>query len=106
LVTASSTPQTDCLPIPAALTSSLRIEREPRRSNGHRHKSQKQVIVNLIAATTTQTGLKVRCHVDPRTYRIGRRVSEHELADVNLVPDDFHGEWNYTIYPDGHEKSI
>lgn len=58
-----------------------------------------QVIVDLISATTTKAGLKVKSQIDPRTYATGRRVSNAELADVNLIPDKFHGEWNYTIVP-------
>jgi hypothetical protein len=58
-----------------------------------------QVIVQLIAATTTKTGLKVRCELDPNTYPAGIKVAEAELASVNLRRHDFHGEWNYTISP-------
>ncbi len=58
-----------------------------------------QVIVELIAATTTKTGLTVRSRIDTAEYRKGVRISDAELAKVNLVPDDFHGEWNYTIQP-------
>jgi transposase len=58
-----------------------------------------QVIVNLIAATTTKTGLSVRSHLDRQTYTKGRRVSDAQLATINLQPDVFHGEWNYTIHP-------
>jgi transposase len=58
-----------------------------------------QVIVNLIAATTTKKGLTVRSQVDDRIYRKGRRVSDKQLALVNLEPHPFHGEWNYTIHP-------
>ena len=58
-----------------------------------------QVIVNLIAATTTATGLTVRSRLDDRVYAKGRRVSDHQLASVNLEPHTFHGEWNYTIHP-------
>jgi transposase len=58
-----------------------------------------QVIVSLIAATTTKTGLSVRSQVDPRVYAKGRRVSDKDLATVNLEPHPFHGEWNYTIHP-------
>jgi Rhodopirellula transposase DDE domain len=58
-----------------------------------------QVIVNLTASTTTKTGLTVSSRVDNRTYKTGRRVSENQLALVNLEPDKFHGEWNYTIHP-------
>jgi len=58
-----------------------------------------QVIVNLIAATKTKTGLIVRSRLDERTYPKGRRVSDKQLALLNLEPHAFHGEWNYTIRP-------
>jgi len=58
-----------------------------------------QVIVNLIAATTTKTGLTVRSRIDDRVYAKGRRISKKQLACVNLEPQDFHGEWNYIIRP-------
>ena len=60
-----------------------------------------QVIVNLIAATTTKTGLVVRSRIDDRPYPKGRRVSDAQLALVHLEPHAFHGEWNYTIHPTG-----
>jgi hypothetical protein len=56
-----------------------------------------EVIVNLIAATTTKTGLKVECGLDSNSYPKGIKVSDRELKTVNLTRDDFHGEWNYTI---------
>lgn len=55
--------------------------------------------MSLIAATTTNTGLRVKSHVDPRTYAKGRRISDAQLAEVHLEPHAFHGEWNYTIHP-------
>jgi len=58
-----------------------------------------QVIVSLIAATTTKTGLTVCSRIDDRIYAKGRRVSDSQLALVNLEPHAFHGEWNYTIHP-------
>jgi hypothetical protein len=58
-----------------------------------------EVIVQLIAATTTNRGLEVRCELDNATYDTGRKVSDEELAAVNLQRDDFHGEWNYRIRP-------
>jgi hypothetical protein len=58
-----------------------------------------QVIVQLIGATTTKTGLKVRCQLDPMTYPAGIKVSDDELAAVNITRHEFHGEWNYTISP-------
>jgi len=57
------------------------------------------VIVNLIGSTTTDTGLTVKCVVDYNEYKKGIDVSDEELAGVNLVEDDFHGEWNYSIFP-------
>lgn len=58
-----------------------------------------EVIVNLIAATTTATGLKVRAELDRAEYPAGRAVSKKEAAEVNIRRDSFHGEWNYTIFP-------
>lgn len=56
-------------------------------------------VVNLISRTTTTTGLKVSCRLDRRRYPIGRKVSDEEWAQINLLRDDFHGDWNYTIRP-------
>jgi len=56
-----------------------------------------KVIVQLIAATTTKTGLKVRCELDENIYPAGVKVSDAELGAVNLTRHEFHGEWNYTI---------
>ena len=58
-----------------------------------------QVIIHLISATTTETGLKVGCELDDNQYPKGVVVSDEELAAVNIVRADFHGEWNYTIKP-------
>jgi hypothetical protein len=58
-----------------------------------------ETIVQLIAATTTAKGLKVTCRLDRRRYPTGRKVSDEEIAMVNLVPHSFHGEWNYSIRP-------
>ena len=58
-----------------------------------------QVIIDLIAATTTTKGLTVRSVLDENTYEKGRTVSDAEMSTVNLRPDAFHGEWNYTILP-------
>jgi hypothetical protein len=56
-------------------------------------------VVNLIAKTTTTTGLKVSCRLDRRRYPTGRKVSDEDWAKINLDRDDFHGDWNYTIRP-------
>jgi len=58
-----------------------------------------EVIVNLIAATTTKAGLKVQCQMDTNDYPNGIIVTDEEFADVRLTTDDFHGEWNYAIRP-------
>jgi hypothetical protein len=58
-----------------------------------------QVIVQLIGATTTKTGLEVHCELDPRTYPAGIKVSDDELQALNIVRHSFHGEWNYTVKP-------
>jgi transposase len=57
------------------------------------------VILQLIAATTTKAGLTVQCQLDSNRYPAGRKVSDEEMATLSIVPDPFHGEWNYTIYP-------
>ena len=57
------------------------------------------IVVNLIAGTTTQTGLTVNAELDTNEYPIGIKVSDEALAKVTLVPHKFHGEWNYTIHP-------
>src|SRR3954463_16290900 len=58
-----------------------------------------ETIVNLIAATTTRTGLKVTCELDRGVYPTGIKVSKKEMEGLNLRRDAFHGEWNYTISP-------
>jgi hypothetical protein len=58
-----------------------------------------QVIVNLIASTTSQAGLTVRAALDTNHYKTGVKVSDKQLARVNCTPAEFHGEWNYTISP-------
>jgi transposase len=58
-----------------------------------------EVIVNLIAATTTKTGLRVRAEVDHGKYPKGVKVSDEQVASVRIERDTFHGEWNYTILP-------
>ena len=58
-----------------------------------------ETIVRLIANTTTAKGLTVRCRLDRRRYPAGRKVSDAQMATVNLTPQPFHGEWNYLIRP-------
>ena len=64
-----------------------------------------RVIVDLIGTTATKTGLTVRCELDPKPYATGVAVTDAEMAAINLVRDDFHGEWNYTIKPQAQYRS-
>jgi hypothetical protein len=59
----------------------------------------RQAIVNLIASTTTKTGLIVRAALDTTPYETGIKVSDEEMAKLKLAPMNFHGEWNYVIIP-------
>ena len=58
-----------------------------------------QTIINLIASTTTKTGLTVKARLDKTIYKKGLKVSKEELALLNIIKEKFHGEWNYTIKP-------
>lgn len=58
-----------------------------------------EVVVNLIGATTTTTGLRVRSELDTNQYPAGRVVSNKELDAVHLCRDPFHGDWNYFLLP-------
>jgi hypothetical protein len=56
-------------------------------------------IIQLIASTTTDTGLVVACQLDANAYEKGLKVSDAEIAALSIKPAAFHGEWNYTIAP-------
>ncbi len=58
-----------------------------------------EVIIQLIANTTTKAGLKIRAELDSARYPTGTLVSDEQLAALNLKRSDFHGEWNYTLMP-------
>jgi hypothetical protein len=58
-----------------------------------------QVIVNLIGSTSTETGLKVCCEIDGNLYPKGIKVSDEEMQAINIIRNEFHGEWNYSISP-------
>jgi hypothetical protein len=58
-----------------------------------------RVIVDLISATTTTTGLTVHCELDETLYPRGIAVSDEQMGSLNITRHDFHGEWNYTIHP-------
>ena len=59
----------------------------------------RETVVKLIASTKTTKGLEIRSMLDENVYEKGIKVDDEELATVNLVKADFHGEWNYTIMP-------
>ena len=63
-----------------------------------------ETVVRLIANTTTAKGLLVTCRLDRRKYPAGRKVSDEELAAVNITPLRFHGEWNYIIHPNAEKE--
>jgi hypothetical protein len=63
-----------------------------------------ETIVRLIAGTTTAKGLTVTCRLDRRKYPPGRKISDEEMAGINITPLRFHGEWNYTIHPRRSQK--
>lgn len=58
-----------------------------------------ETVVNLISNTTTRAGLKVDCKLDLRKYPIGIKVTDDQWKMINLSPEKFHGDWNYTIHP-------
>jgi hypothetical protein len=60
------------------------------------------VVVNLIGATRTATGLRVRCELDRGTYPQDRTISDEQLAFLRLTPHRFHGDRNYTVHPARH----
>ena len=58
-----------------------------------------EIIVKLIGATTTTSGLKIKAALDKRSYMKGITVTAQQMATVNIKPDRFHGDWNYQITP-------
>ncbi len=60
-----------------------------------------QVVVDLIGATTTRTGLTVHAEADPNSYPKGIKITDTQMAAIapQLKPDTLHGEWNYTVQP-------
>jgi DDE family transposase len=65
-----------------------------------------EVILRLIGATTTRTGLQVHAELDRGVYPTHVKVSDRELDAVHLTPHEFHGEWNYTISPSRTDNVI
>ena len=64
-----------------------------------------EVIVKLIAATTTRTGLTVQAALDTDPYPKGIKITDADMQTLNIAPHDFHGDWNYTIHP-RHNRDI
>jgi hypothetical protein len=58
-----------------------------------------EVIINLIAATETKKELKVTSRLDRNVYPPGIKVTDRQMAEINLRRDEFHGEWNYSVLP-------
>jgi len=58
-----------------------------------------EVIINLIAATTSKTGLAVKSGLDPNSYPSGIKVTDKQMAELRLTRDAFHGDWNYSLLP-------
>lgn len=58
-----------------------------------------EVVVNLIAGTSTRTGLRIEAELDTNTYPTAIQVTDEELDKIKIQRADFHGEWNYTILP-------
>ena len=56
-------------------------------------------IVELIAATCTETGLTVRCEIDPNQYDTATRIADADMRELRIEPANFHPDWNYTIQP-------
>ena len=59
----------------------------------------REVVVNLIGHTTTQTGLEIYSELDENSYPTGREVSDQQMQSLSIKRDKFHGEWNYTLTP-------
>ena len=64
----------------------------------------REVVVNLIGAITTQQGLKIKPCLVAKRYEAGIKVTDAEMAFLSIIPDSFHGEWNYRINPWGNLK--
>jgi transposase len=63
-----------------------------------------EVVVNLIGSTTTAKGLKVKSELDENIYEKGIKVPDEDFKKINIIKDEFHGEWNYTIRPNSSNR--
>jgi len=68
--------------------------------------TDRATVVDLIAATTTKTGLSVKSELDERIYEKGIKISNKEMQNLNITTNDFHPEWNYTIAPQNTSNQI
>jgi len=59
----------------------------------------RQAVIDLIASTTTTTGLKVYARLDPNTYATKIQVTDAEMRAIRIEREEFHPEWNYTVIP-------
>ena len=59
----------------------------------------REVVVNLIGNTTTAEGLRIQAQLDENTYEAGIKITDQQLAELQIERDDFHGEWNYRVKP-------
>ena len=58
-----------------------------------------EVIINLIAATKNSKGLEVKCMLDTNKYPTGTKIEKKQVEELDIIHDEFHGEWNYTFKP-------
>lgn len=65
-----------------------------------------ETIVNLIATTKTSTGLHVNCKLDKRHYRLGKVVTDKQMASIKIKRNAFHGDWNYEIFPENRSAEL
>ena len=59
----------------------------------------REVVVNLIGNTTTETGLSIQSELDEGSYPTGREITDEQMKGLSIKKDKFHREWNYTIIP-------
>ena len=64
------------------------------------------VVVNLIASTSTRKGLKIQAELDTGSYPTGIKVSDQQIREIQMTQASFHGEWNYTITPRRSQSSV
>jgi hypothetical protein len=59
----------------------------------------REAVVNLIGSTTTKSGLKIKAALDEGIYPTKQKVSDEEMSAIKITREEFHGEWNYSIFP-------